>query len=194
MLRGKVHPIRSRRRMLKRMILPVLLLPVMVTIVVPAVLVYATRQVWSGWNLESPWNLLPTKVGIILIAAGLLMAIWTASLIVRLGKGTPAPWDPPTVLVIEGPYRHMRNPMISSVVWILTGEGVLLGSPILLVWAGVFAFLNLLYIPTFEEKTLAKRFGEPYEEYRQNVPRWVPRFRPWRGPENRMKQSPGEGT
>jgi protein-S-isoprenylcysteine O-methyltransferase Ste14 len=38
----------------------------------------------------------------------------------------------------------------------------------------------MLYFPLVEEKALEKRFGAAYREYRQNVPRWLPRLRPWR--------------
>jgi hypothetical protein len=39
--------------------------------------------------------------------------------------------------------------------------------------------VNAIYFPLFEEPGLRRRFGEDYERYRGNVPRWIPRFRPW---------------
>jgi hypothetical protein len=39
--------------------------------------------------------------------------------------------------------------------------------------------VNLMYIPFWEEADLARRFGRSYLEYTENVPRWIPRVRPW---------------
>ena len=105
--------------------------------------------------------------------------IWTATLFARIGKGTLAPWDPTARLVVAGPYRHVRNPMISGVLAVLLGEAALFGSLPLLVWFGAVFALNAIYFPLVEEPGLRERFGEDYERYRANVPRWLPRFRPW---------------
>ena len=42
-----------------------------------------------------------------------------------------------------------------------------------------FFGLNVTYIPLVEERALEERFGESYREYKKNVPRWIPRLRPW---------------
>lgn len=104
---------------------------------------------------------------------------WTVSLFARVGGGTLAPWDPTSRLVVLGPYRHVRNPMITGVLAILLGEASLFGSlPLLLWFAAVFA-VNAVYLPLVEEPGLRTRFGADYEAYRANVPRWLPRLRPW---------------
>ena len=72
--------------------------------------------------------------------------------------------------------------MISGVCCVLLGEAVLVGSRPLLVWLGAFAGINLIYIPLLEEPALARRFGERYRIYRQHVPAWIPRCRPWQPP------------
>jgi protein-S-isoprenylcysteine O-methyltransferase Ste14 len=96
------------------------------------------------------------------------------------GRGTLAPWDPPTHLVVEGPYAYVRNPMISGVILLLMGEALLLRSIPHLEWAGIFFLLNAIYIPLVEEPGLRARFGKAYEEYAGGVPRLVPRLTPWR--------------
>jgi protein-S-isoprenylcysteine O-methyltransferase Ste14 len=101
------------------------------------------------------------------------------ALFAQTGEGTLAPWDPPRRLVVRGPYRHMRHPMISGVACILAGEAALLGSPPLAVWSGAFLALNAIYLPLVEEPRLVRRFGEDYERYRAHVPRWFPRLKPW---------------
>jgi protein-S-isoprenylcysteine O-methyltransferase Ste14 len=95
------------------------------------------------------------------------------------GEGTLAPWDPPRRLVVRGPYRYVRNPMISGVVFVLFGESAVLMSLTHAEWALVFLAANAIYIPLLEEPMLEARFGEPYAEYRRHVPRFLPRLRPW---------------
>jgi peptidoglycan/LPS O-acetylase OafA/YrhL len=95
------------------------------------------------------------------------------------GEGTLAPWDPPRRLVVSGLYRYVRNPMISGVLFVVTGEALVLWSRPLAVWALTFLLLNAVYIPVLEEPMLAQRFGEPYREYCRNVRRFLPRLTPW---------------
>lgn len=154
-----------------RQLRAIALLPVMVTVVVPAFLLSQ-----SGSEL-GPWPL--AAVGVVLVALGLALVIWTATLFARIGKGTLAPWDPTARLVVAGPYRHVRNPMISGVLAVLLGEAALFGSLPLLVWFGAVFALNAIYFPLVEEPGLRERFGDDYERYRANVPRWLPRLRPW---------------
>ena len=80
-----------------------------------------------------------------------------------------------------GPYRHVRNPMISGVALILAGEALLWRSGALALWLGVFFVINHTYFLLSEEPGLERRFGESYRAYRANVPRWIPRARPWAG-------------
>ena len=99
-----------------------------------------------------------------------------------LGEGTLAPWDETRRLVVRGVYRHVRNPMITGVLCLLLGEASLLGSLPLLGWFALFLLANALYIPLAEERGLERRFGEEYLLYKRNVPRWIPRVRPWNSP------------
>ena len=115
------------------------------------------------------------------------MRVWTDALFLKFGDGTLAPWNPPTKLVIRGPYRHIRNPMISSVVIILLGECLFFQSWPLTAWAVLFVGIHLIYFPMIEEKGLIKRFGDDYLIYRANVPHWIPRIHPWMG------STPGAG-
>jgi protein-S-isoprenylcysteine O-methyltransferase Ste14 len=157
-----------------RHLVAVLLLPGVVTIGVPALIVWQTDA-----RLRPPG-----VVGIPLIAAGVLLVASTVALFVTVGRGTLAPWDPTTRLVAEGPYRYVRNPMISGVLLILLGEAACFASLPLLIWfAGVFA-VNAVYLPLVEERGLRRRFGADYDEYAAHVPRWIPRMRPWAGEES----------
>ena len=158
------------------------LLPGMVTIVIPAAIV-AVAGADVGWGLDGATAALPVAAGALVAGAG--VALWNATvrLFAREGEGTLAPWDPTQRLVVSGPYRYVRNPMITGVVLVLLGEAALLGSPGILVWALVFFGINAVWFPRVEEPGLVRRFGADYEEYSRNVPRWVPRRRPWLPPE-----------
>jgi protein-S-isoprenylcysteine O-methyltransferase Ste14 len=137
----------------------------------------ATDYRWSGELIV--W--LPRSVGAIVFMAGFLLFGWCVSLFARVGQGTLAPWDPTRNLVTAGPYRFVRNPMISGVALMLIGEALWWGSWLVSLWAGVFVGINHLYFVVSEEPGLEKRFGERYRRYKAHVPRWIPRLRPWSG-------------
>jgi protein-S-isoprenylcysteine O-methyltransferase Ste14 len=157
----------------------ILLCPGMVTVIIPALLVWWTGDVLVGWGLPGALAVVPLLLGAVLMGAGLTLVAWTVRLFHTIGRGTLAPWDPTSRLVVRGPYRHVRHPMISGVVLILVGEAALLGSVPLLVWAAAVFAVNALYLPLVEEPGLRRRFGAEYDAYRASVPRWVPRRRPW---------------
>jgi protein-S-isoprenylcysteine O-methyltransferase Ste14 len=117
--------------------------------------------------------------GLALLALGVGLFIASLQRFAGEGRGTLAPWDPPSRLVVRGPYRYVRNPMISGVVLVLVGEALVLGSRPQLEWALLFLGINAVYIPLIEEPMLQQRFGADYREYRRHVPRLMPRLRPW---------------
>jgi protein-S-isoprenylcysteine O-methyltransferase Ste14 len=157
----------------------ILLLPVVVTLVVPALVVWRTGDVNVGWGLPDGVVVLPLLLGTAWIGCGLALVVWTVSLFVTEGEGTLAPWDPTSRLVVRGPYRHVRHPMIGGVACILAGEAVLLGSVPLLLWFVSAVAVNAVYLPLVEERGLERRFGEDYAAYRANVPCFAPRLTPW---------------
>jgi protein-S-isoprenylcysteine O-methyltransferase Ste14 len=53
----------------------------------------------------------PQIIWMIIAAAGAVIALWCVFTFVFIGKGTPAPFNAPCRLVINGPYRFVRNPM-----------------------------------------------------------------------------------
>jgi protein-S-isoprenylcysteine O-methyltransferase Ste14 len=129
------------------------------------------------WSQGTDVTVVSAIFGGLLIALGLALAVWTWKLFVTQGRGTLAPWDATTRLVVSGPYRYVRNPMITGVALILAGEAVLFQSwplAVLFVW---FVVVNAIYFPLVEEPGLRRRFGAEYDAYCANVPRWVPRVR-----------------
>jgi protein-S-isoprenylcysteine O-methyltransferase Ste14 len=117
-------------------------------------------------------------VGWLLITAGAALYIASAFWGFALrGKGTPAPFDPPKQLVVEGPYRIVRNPMYWSVASVLLGEAVVFHSLALAELTVAFFAGTNLFVLFYEEPVLRRKFGAEYEDYCRRVPRWLPRFK-----------------
>jgi protein-S-isoprenylcysteine O-methyltransferase Ste14 len=151
------------------------LLPGTAAVVVPAVILIAGDGPNVGWGLDGVLAAVPVLVGAAFVAAGLSMWAWTVRLFARIGKGTLAPWDPTRHLVVEGPYRVVRNPMITAVLGVLLGEAILVGSVGIGIWCAVFVAINWAYFVLVEEPGLERRFGDEYRAYKRRVPRWIPR-------------------
>lgn len=86
------------------------------------------------------------------------------------GVGTPAP---------VFPTRHLRNPMYLAVVSVILGQGLILGNVRLVEYAALVWFGFHLFVLVYEEPTLRESFGVEYEAFCANVPRWLPRSKPW---------------
>lgn len=100
----------------------------------------------------------------------------------RRGGGTPIPYDPPKQLVVSGPYRYVSNPMQLSCVLVMTACGCVLRNPWLAA-AGIMSFFYSLGLAAWDEdQDMRDRFGRPFDEYRNNVKAWKPRFTPWHAP------------
>jgi protein-S-isoprenylcysteine O-methyltransferase Ste14 len=136
----------------------------------------------SGWKFEPPllgiaWT---RWLGFTLIAAGLPALLDSFARFALQGLGTPAPVLPTDRLVVSGLYRHVRNPMYVGVVTVVLGQGLLIGSAPVLGYGVVLWLIFHLFVLGYEEPTLRRSFGTEYDHFCRNVPRWIPRFRPWR--------------
>jgi protein-S-isoprenylcysteine O-methyltransferase Ste14 len=134
----------------------------------------------TGWEAGTTWPPLQL-LGALLLGAGVIVLVDAFVRFVVEGIGTPAPIAPTQRLVVGGLYRHVRNPMYLAVGATIVGQALLLGRPILLLYAAAFAVVVLAFVRGYEEPTLARQFGAEYEDYRRAVPGWWPRLRPWRG-------------
>lgn len=163
--------------MLIRHLLSIALLPFVVVVLVPRTLLArdALRLTVSSVALL----VFGRVAGALLFAAGFSLFVWCVVLFARVGHGTLAPWDPTQRLVVVGPYRHVRNPMISAVCTMLAGETLYFHSARIGAWLLLFAAINHAYFLLLEEPGLVARFGEEYERYRAAVPRWLPRRVGW---------------
>lgn len=175
--RGTANPARPAGAL--RHLAAVLMLPVVATMVVPWWLMHATMPIPATLQIGMPVGVALRAVGVVLVVAGAALVAWCIRLFGSVGRGTLAPWDPTRRLVVAGPYRHVRNPMISGVAAVLLGEAAALASPRLLLWCLGFIAVNHVYFLASEEPGLARRFGAEYGRYRRAVPRWIPRRQPW---------------
>jgi protein-S-isoprenylcysteine O-methyltransferase Ste14 len=119
-------------------------------------------------------------VGMLLIVVGLPGLIDSFARFALQGLGTPAPIAPPQNLVVTGLYRYVRNPMYVAVVAVILGQGILFGDWRLLNYGGLMWLAFHAFVVAYEEPVLAESFGAQYENFRANVPRWIPRLSPWR--------------
>ncbi len=154
------------------------ILPLVVLIIIPGAILWATGF-RIGWGLGLPWDMLIVLLGALLMGTGLYYLSITIWLFINIGRGTLAPWSPTRKLVVIGPYRYVRNPMISGVLMTLLGESVVFGSIGIFIWFLLFFIVNHIYFIYSEEPGLERRFGQEYLVYKKNVPRWIPRLKPW---------------
>lgn len=157
-----------------------LVLPFSAIVILPALILLLARSTPFGLNIEMPAVRVP--VGAVICLLGLALMAVTIRMLIIIGRGTLAPWDPTSKLVTDGIYGRMRNPMISGVLAALLGESIVFGSLGVLLWAAVFFITNTLYFHFSEEKGLEERFGEEYLEYKRHVPMWLPRPKRWEKP------------
>ena len=135
------------------------------------------------WRITR-WQLQPPRLGVfwlrvlgaLLIIAGIPPLLDSFARFAWQGLGTPAPVFPTKHLVVTGFYRHVRNPMYVGVTAVIFGQGLLFSNVRLLeyglaLWLGAYIFVVF-----YEEPKLTRRFGDEYREFRNNVPRWIPRL------------------
>jgi len=133
------------------------------------------RPLDSRFVVELPgWLRVP---GAILAALGVGLALSCVIAFALVGKGTPAPFDPPREFVAVGPYRWVRNPMYLGGVAVICGVGLWLRSIGALAVGLFFILLAHAFVVLYEEPSLESRFGESYLRYKQTVARWLPRRR-----------------
>lgn len=146
-----------------RSLLFLIIAPGMVAGYIPLGLLRRGPQVETG---ILAWLALPLW----LIGAAILL--WSFWNFLAQGRGTPAPIDPPKVLVAVGFYRYVRNPMYVGVLAVILGHFLWFGYWWLLIYAAIVFTAFHAFVTLYEEPTLRRKFGAAYEEYCKRVPRW----------------------
>jgi protein-S-isoprenylcysteine O-methyltransferase Ste14 len=144
-------------------------------IVAPGVAAGLVPWLLTGWDAASDVPLPLVVAGVVLVAAGVAALLHAFARFVVEGIGTPAPVAPPERLVIGGLYRYVRNPMYLAVAATIVGQALILGRPVLLLYALAFGLAVFAFVHFYEEPTLTRRFGAEYDAYRRAVPGWWPK-------------------
>ena len=132
--------------MLRSLLFAILILPGTGLIIIPAIILWLSQNTRYAAQMAGP-NQSAFWISLAAAAAGLCISVWTVLLFLKAGRGTPAPWNPPNRLVVQGPYRYVRNPMITSVLLIMISESLFFRSWPLAGWTIVFFAGNVIYFP-----------------------------------------------
>jgi len=127
------------------------------------------------------WPTAARVLGALLMIAGIATLADVFARFVGDGAGTPSPAAPTAHLLVGGAFRHLRHPMYVATATVIAGEALLFAQPVLLLAAAAYLIAMATLAHAVEEPRLARRFGASYDIYRQAVPGWIPRLRPWDG-------------
>jgi protein-S-isoprenylcysteine O-methyltransferase Ste14 len=128
----------------------------------------------DGVNLQPPWLGWTIAAATLAIAASSVgLVIWSAR---RLGKqwSLEARVVEGHVLIVDGPYGWVRNPIYTGMLGMLVATGLatahwwLLAAAIVLFVAGTYIRIRS------EERLLREAFGGRFEEYVRKVPALLP--------------------
>jgi protein-S-isoprenylcysteine O-methyltransferase Ste14 len=133
----------------------------------------------TGWRVDHELPAALRTIGALVAGLGAAVFIDAFVRFPLEGLGTPVPIAPTARLVVGGPYRRVRNPMYLAGLAVILGQALIFGSLPLAMWAAGVAAWFAGFVRFYEEPTLTRRYGAQYERYREAVPRWLPRSRPW---------------
>jgi len=146
------------------------------TLFIGLLLVFVPGRILERSGIVRPTQLGAVQfAGIVVGMVGGAIALWCVLTFAFIGRGTPAPFDPPRKLVIRGPYRYVRNPMYIGAALALCGAALFYRSIWLFGYTILFLLVTHVFVVTYEEPTLRRMFGADYEAYRGRVRRWLAR-------------------
>ncbi len=127
----------------------------------------------SGGFLPAPMNLGIAAASFVL---GAVAWIVTYEQLVHMGDGSPSPTAGRTQkLVIRGIYAHSRNPSLFGKTLGVLSVGFALNSlSFCLILVPALLTISLIEKVVRQEPQLVEVFGEPYEQYRKDVPLCIP--------------------
>jgi protein-S-isoprenylcysteine O-methyltransferase Ste14 len=167
----------------KKMILGYIVGGLLVIVIVPSIIYFITSLLDIVYRVEIIQNsILKWVIIIILLVPGLIYGIWSVIIQNTIGEGGPLEIgnieiSPKTKnLVVSGPYKNTRNPMLFGAFLIYLAFALLINSitSVVLVCA-ILAFM-LTVVVKMEEKRLLNDFGNQYAEYRNKVSMFIPWF------------------
>jgi protein-S-isoprenylcysteine O-methyltransferase Ste14 len=155
----------------------------LVIVLVPSIIYIITSLFDNVYRLEIiPNSIIKWIIIIILLVTGLIFGIWSVIIQNTIGEGGPVEIgnieiSPKTKnLVVSGPYKNTRNPMLFGTFLIYLAFALFINSlTSVVIVCAIFVFM-LTVVVKMEEKRLLKDFGNQYEEYRKKVSMFIPWF------------------
>lgn len=130
---------------------------------------------WAGARLGSFGPDLVLALGTLLAITAWAIRVWGASYL-----SARVVWNPDATtnaLLVDGPFRYLRNPLYLGNALLALGIGTLAapyGFAILIIGHAIF----LPMLMRFEERGLRERYGAAYDAYARAVPAFIPRLTP----------------
>jgi len=167
----------------KKMILGYIVGGLLVIVLVPSIIYIITSLFDNVYRLEIIQNsIIKWIIIIILLVIGLIYGIWSVIIQNTIGEGGPVEIgnieiSPKTKnLVVSGPYKNTRNPMLFGTFLMYLAFALFINSLTSVVIVCVIFVFMLTVVVKMEEKRLLKDFGIQYEEYRKKVSKFIPWF------------------
>ncbi len=122
-------------------------------------------------------------IGGILALIGAFFMIWSNIDMVKIGRGCPtdgfnvALGERTKKLLVQGPYKYTRNPMLFGTFVFYIGLAFLFNSYSALVVPIVFILYMVWHVKKYEEPRLYNDFKDEYVEYKKRTPLLFPKFK-----------------
>ena len=128
-------------------------------------------------------SLIVSIVGMIFVLIGAVFMVWSNIDMVKIGRGCPtdgfniALGERTKKLIVQGPYKYTRNPMLFGTFVFYVGLALLFNSYSALIVPIVFVSYMVWHVKKFEEPRLYNDFKDEYVEYKKRTPLLFPKFR-----------------
>ena len=167
----------------KKMILGYIVGGLLVVVLVPSIIYIITSLFDNVYRIEIIQNtIIRWIIIVILLVIGLIYGIWSVIIQNTVGQGGPVEIgnieiSPKTKnLVVSGPYKNTRNPMLFGTFLLYLAFALFINSMTSVVLVSAIIVFMLTVVVKMEEKRLLKDFGNQYEEYRRKVSMFIPWF------------------
>jgi protein-S-isoprenylcysteine O-methyltransferase Ste14 len=145
-------------------------------ILLPFILIFLSKTLDQFINLYFISNFyIRLCVSLPVFCIGLIFAVWSTISLLLIGKGGPTDVFNVAIsprsqkLVIVGPYRYSRNPMVFGMLSVYFSISVFLNSFIDLLFCLSLIPMVIFYLKQTEENRLTKDFGEEFLLYKSKV-------------------------
>jgi protein-S-isoprenylcysteine O-methyltransferase Ste14 len=167
----------------RRMILGYFVGGLLVFVLMPSIIYIVSSLFDNVYRIEIIKNtIIRWIIIVILLGIGLIYGIWSVIIQNTVGQGGPVEIgnievSPKTKnLVVSGPYKYTRNPMLFGTFLLYLAYALFINSITSVVLVSAIFVFMLTVVVKMEEERLLKDFGNQYEEYRRKVSMFIPWF------------------